>query len=193
MGSSSLRVSASLRYVWLLCALFLPGCARTTLQASVADQFGGTKATEEMDFWDGVAVTRAVSNRDAINALVLSFGRLPQGSATDWTTELKAAQQRDWVDVDLSPNETARVGMVARVVCIEAKIKGGATMRMFGPSERYAVKELNFMGWLNDMTTGQAMSGGQLIAVLSRAEEHIAAKADAGPEGLLKPGGAGGP
>jgi hypothetical protein len=179
----------------LLLLLLAAACARSTLQSSVADTHGGTKPTQELDFWDGVAVAPAVSNRDAIHALLLSFGKQAQGSATDWTTEIKAAKQRAWIgdDEDLYPNETVRTGLVARVVCMEAKIKGGATMRVFGPAERYAVKELNYMGWLNDMTAAQTMSGGQLIAVLSKAEDHIVGKADPGPEGLLNPGGALGP
>jgi hypothetical protein len=45
-------------------------------------------------------------------------------------------------------------------------------MRVFGPVERYAVKELNFKGWLRDMTPGQSISGAELIAVLSKAEDH---------------------
>ena len=58
----------------LCCVLLAAACARTTLQSSVADKYGGTKPTEEMDFWDGLAVQPAVSNRDAIHALCLSFG-----------------------------------------------------------------------------------------------------------------------
>jgi hypothetical protein len=140
-----------------------------------------------MDFWDGLAVQRAVSNRDAIHALLISFGGRAQGAGSDWMTELKEARQRGWVEADaeLVPNETARVGMVARAVCMEAKIKGGATMRAFGPVERYAVKELNYMGWLPDMTSGQSLSGAQMIAVLSKAEDRIRGTEKTGPkEGL---------
>jgi hypothetical protein len=163
--------------------LLAAACARTTLQASVADQHGGTRATEEMDFWDGLMVQPAVSNRDALHALLLAFGKQPQGARSDWATELKAAQQRGWIaDDDLRANETVRAGMVARVVCMEAGIKGGATMRIFGPAERYALKELNYMGWLPDMTTGQSMSGGQLLAALSKAEDHLSGKPDTGPK-----------
>lgn len=166
-----------------LCALLAAACARTTLQSSVADEHGGATPTEEMDFWDGLAMQRAVSNRDAIHAFVLSFGGRAQGASADWSTELKAAQQRGWVaeGADPNPNETVRVGMVARVICMEAKVKGGATMRVLGPSERYAVKELNHMGWLPDMSPGQSLSGAQMLAVLSRAEEHRSGRKDTGP------------
>jgi hypothetical protein len=65
---------------------------------------------------------------------------------------------------------------------MEARIRGGATMRVFGPVERYAVKELNHMGWLPGMTQGQTISGAQLIAVLSKAEDHRTGGADEGPK-----------
>jgi hypothetical protein len=65
---------------------------------------------------------------------------------------------------------------------MQARIKGGATMRIVGPKERYALKELNAMGWLPDMTTGQTISGAQLIAVLSRAEERLSGKEEKGPK-----------
>ncbi len=167
----------------VLCALLAAACARTTLQSTVADTHGGTKPTEEMDFWDGLAVERAVSNRDAIHALLLSFGAQAKGANSDWATELKAAQQRGWVaeGADPNPNETARVGMIARAICMEAKVKGGATMHLLGPSERYAVKELNYMDWLPDMSSGQSLSGAQMLAVLSRAEERLKGTESTGP------------
>jgi hypothetical protein len=166
--------------VTLCCVLLAAACARTTLQSSVADKYGGAKPNEEMDFWDGLAVQPAVSNRDAIHALCLSFGGAPGAYAE----ELKVAKERGWVadDADLAANETARVGMVARAVCLQADIKGGATMRVFGPVERYAVKELNYMQWLPDMTPSHTISGGQLIAVLSKAEDRIRGRKDEGPK-----------
>lgn len=168
----------------LCCALLAAACGRTTLQSSVADKHGGPKPTEEMDFWDGLATTPAVSNRDAIHALWLSFGQRAQGERMDWETELKGAEQRGWIraDVPLKPNETARVGMIARVVCKEADIRGGATMRVFGPVERYAVKELNHMAWLPEMTASQSISGAQLIAVLSKAEDRRRGRESGGPK-----------
>ncbi len=167
----------------LLC-LLPASCARSTLQSTVADHYGGADAMQEMDFWDGLAVLPAVSNRDVVHAMLLSFGRQPKGASSDWKTELKAAQQRGWIaaDADPRPEETARVGMVARVICMEAKIKGGATMRLLGPSERYATKELNHMRWLPDMAPAQSISGGQLLAVLSKAEDRLSGREDPHPK-----------
>lgn len=164
----------------VLLALLVAGCARTTLQSSVADKSGGAKPMEEMDFWDGLAAQAAVTNRDAMHALLLSFG----GVGGDYAQELKAGRDRGWVPADreMKANETAAVGWIARAVCKEAKIKGGLTMHVFGPAERYAVKELNYMGWLPDMSPTHTISGAQLLAVLSRAEDRIKGTEKKGPK-----------
>ena len=44
-------------------------------------------------------------------------------------------------------------------------------MHLIGPDERYAVHELNYMGWLPKMSVNQAMSGMQLIALLGAIED----------------------
>lgn len=54
------------------------------------------------------------------------------------------------------------------------KIKGGITMRIFGPSERYALKELAFMNMMDGGMTGRYVTGRELIAILSRADEYLA-------------------
>ena len=146
----------------LLCA----ACARTTLSGSVSDTHGSAEA--EMDFWDGLEGVRAISNKDAMHALFLTFG----GKAGDFAGRIEEARQRRWLDDDaLPPNETAQVGWIATAVCIETPIKGGLTMRL-GGRDRWAVNELNYLEWLNDMSANQAISGLQLIALLSTVEDH---------------------
>jgi len=153
-----------------LAAVFAPagGCARTTLKASVAATHGGTGEFAEMDFWDGLATAPMATNHDALHALLLSYG----DGGKDYKVSLAAARKRGWVDEALAANESARIGWIARAVCMEAGIDGNLTMRLFGPHERYAVRHLNARGWLPDMSSRQAVSGAVLIALLSRAEDY---------------------
>lgn len=148
----------------------LGGCGRTTLKASLVEDHGERTATSELDFWDEMVRRRAVTNHDALHALILSFtGKTP----TTYEARLELAQGRRWLPADETPprNETARVGWIARAVCLETGLRGGLTMRVFGPRERYAVKELNYLQWLPNMSPQQAVSGLQLIALLSNAED----------------------
>ncbi len=163
MGSRALFVSA----------LLLACCARTTLKGSVVDQHTSREETTELDFWDGLAEQRAVSNSDALHALILSF---TQDDSPDHAARVLLATKRGWIrsGTEIPARETARVGWVARAVCLETGIEGGLTMRLIGPRQRYAVKELNHMRWLPEMSQNQAVSGLQLISVLSEAEDHLA-------------------
>jgi hypothetical protein len=163
------------RWPAILVLLLSVACSRTTLSGSVVDEHRGGDEFSEMDFWDGLTEVRAVSNNDALHALLLS---LRGQSAPDYPGRLQEARRRGWVKADdpMPANETARVGMVARAVCIEANIRGGLTMRVFGTSERYAMNELNDRGWLPDMSASQALSGLQLISLLSETEDYVEAQ-----------------
>lgn len=166
---------------WLCALLVLAGCARTTLEKTAVGETRG----DEMAFWDQVAKTRAISNHDALHALLLSFEikTLP-----DYTARESTARNRGWIgkNEELPEKETARVGWIAKAVCIETGIKGGVTMRTFGPRERYAVEELNYRRWLANMTAQQSMSGMQLLALLSEAEDFVTGAPNTNPEDLAK-------
>lgn len=153
------------------------------MKASVADQHGGRDDLAEMDFWDGLAVTRAVTNHDALHALLVNF---ELKSAEGFAARLAVAKDRGWVRKDLTANETARVGWIAKAVCLEGGIRGGLTMRLLGARERYAVKELNHRGWLPDMSPNQAISGLELITLLSELEDSRTELADLPREENLK-------
>jgi len=159
--------------IWLL-ALLVAACTRTTLKASAVDEHGSRDEFVEMDFWDGIAEQRAVTNHDAIHALLLTFAAKDyRDSESGFEARLAAAKERGWIKPDRQPaaNETARIGWIARAVCIEGNIKGGLTMRIFGKGERYAVQELNYRGWLPSMTPNQTVSGQRLMTLLNEVED----------------------
>ena len=64
------------------------------------------------------------------------------------------------------------MGWIAKAICVEMGIKGGLTMRVFGPSARYCVRNLNGRGWLPNMSTAQTICGLQVVALLSKAGEQ---------------------
>lgn len=154
----------------LLPILLLAACARTTMKTSATERHGGVDAMAEMDFWDALTASKAVTNDEALHALLLGFGG---AGAADHAARVAEARKREWISRkrDLPANETAAVGWIARAVCREAGIRGGVTMRLFGTGERYAVNELNHKGWLPRMSPNQSLSGMQLIALLSAVED----------------------
>jgi len=162
----------------VLALLLLAGaCTRTTLKQSAVDEYGGADEMAKMDFWDEISTHRAVSNDDALHALALQYALPP---AADHAGRVEMGRSRGWIaaDAELKGAETARAGWIALAVCRESGVKGGLTMRVFGPRERYAVNELNYRGWLPGMSPEQALSGLQLIALLSKAEDAASRRPD---------------
>lgn len=155
-----------------LTLLLTGGCAmdRTVAPDSVAETYGSPD--DELDFLDGLERRRVVTNHDALFGLLMAADQA--GVPEVYEEQLAAARERGWVssDRDLPANESARVGMIAVAVCDILEIKGGVTMRLFGPSPRYATRELVFRRILPRRTENQSMTGLEFIDLLSRVQER---------------------
>ncbi|TVQ55186.1 MAG: hypothetical protein EA377_03930 [Phycisphaerales bacterium] len=160
----------------LLGVLLQNGCAmeRTTAESSVVDSYA--TPDDELDFLDALERRRVVTNHDAIHALLMAAEpEAHEDLPTDYESRVNRARQRGWVkeDAELPPNESATVGMIAVAVCDMLEIKGGLTMRVFGPSPRYATRELIFRQILPRRTDNQSMTGLEFIDLLSRVQERM--------------------
>jgi len=73
-------------------------------------------------------------------------------------------------------------------------IKGGLTMRVLGPTPRYAVRELQGQGLLPPSSPQQFLSGAELLGIIGRAEDYqrthgaVAAAPDTGQTVAPAPG-----
>ena len=69
-----------------------------------------------------------------------------------------------------------------RIACILVKvlgIKGGVTMRIFGPSPRYALRECAYLELMAGGAVNRYVTGRELVAIVMRADEF---KKDSGAE-----------
>lgn len=157
----------------LLAALaLLPACARTLNEGSAVD----THAGDDAAFWNALEDDRTITNHDALHGLfLLADGEDPNATFED---RIAAARARHWIPADAPnpvANESATVGRVASVAARIAEIKGGLSMRLAGPTPRYATRELIYMGILADRTENQSMSGLEFIDLVGRLEDHMTA------------------
>lgn len=185
MASRTLLTTALILGALILgCGLLGTGCARSIRETAIVAKHDGRAVEAEMNFWGELAKTRAVTNHDAIHAVMLTFE--VERTTSKYDVALANARKQGWIanDEDLPALETARIGWIAKAVCMETGIKGGVTMRLFGARERYAVRELNYRQWLADMTPSQAVSGMQLIALLGEAEDFLIGAPSTNPEDL---------
>lgn len=92
----------------------------------------------------------------------------------DFEALQKEAVERGLVDPSWGLGEAAAVdkGTVAYVLVKALGIQGGATMRVFGATRRYAFRECVYQKLIAGGTPGEFMSGRELLDVLSAAESY---------------------
>ena len=73
-------------------------------------------------------------------------------------------------------DETITRGELAYLIVKVLGIKGGLTMRVFGVSERYALRECKFENLMSGGMTSRHVTGRELVAVLARADEYRSGK-----------------
>lgn len=75
--------------------------------------------------------------------------------------------EADWNLADGAPVDK---GTVAYMIVRALGIKGGATMSLFGPSRRYAFRECVYLRLMKGGSSGEFLTGRELIDILGNAE-----------------------
>jgi hypothetical protein len=149
-----------------VCALCTCACQRAVVENPAVDRF--PTAAEELDYLDALNSQVVVTNNDALHGLIT----FADGTdlATDYEGRVRVAREKGWVGSNWSPpaSESASVGWMAVAGVKILGIKGGLTMRIFGPTPRYATRELVFNGVLPLRTDNQSLSGAEFIDFLNR-------------------------
>ena len=70
-------------------------------------------------------------------------------------------------------DEPVTRGHVCYMLCKTLGIKGGLTMRVMGPTRRYAFRECVFLKLLPQGHQQQYLSGEEMVAVIGLAEEYL--------------------
>lgn len=70
------------------------------------------------------------------------------------------------------PMAPLRKGPAAYMFLKALGIRGGIVLHLFGPSERYALKELVFQGIVSPGHVNDLVSGGELVQIMSQAAQY---------------------
>lgn len=77
---------------------------------------------------------------------------------------------------NFNPKEPLRRGLASYMFYKILDIKGGVILRIIGPTQRYAMKELAHEGILAEGNVGDILSGGELISILTQSANYLADK-----------------
>ena len=167
------------RLTCVACVMALSACQPYMLKSSAVDKFAAPQ--QEIEFLDALEDMSAVTNNDALHGLLI----IEDGKdlSNDYQERVAQGIRRKWLSssFDLPANAAAHIGWMAGAGCRIMKVQGGVTMMIFGPIDRYALKELIYMQILPLRTDNQSLSGAEFIDYMNRLE-RIAGRA------ALKPG-----
>lgn len=142
------------------------GCERTKVAEPAIARF--PRSEDELQFLDVLEKQVVVTNDDAMHAFIIFTDG--KDLSTDYAGRVAVAKRKEWVGSDWSrpANESAEIGWMAVAGCRSIGVKGGLTMRVFGPTPRYATKELVFMEILPLRTENQSLTGQEFVDFLNR-------------------------
>ncbi|MGF1452140.1 MAG: hypothetical protein ACFB21_08730 [Opitutales bacterium] len=148
------------------------GCQTAQVGEPLTAELAGSSPEEQMDFWHSLHQRPVACNDEAFHAILLFFDG--EVSANSYNGRVDALQSRGWLPSGFSePAESAVTRGTLSVILAQAlEIQGGVWMRIFGPSPRYATRELEHLRLLADSSPQQSISGDMLIGLISRAEDY---------------------
>jgi len=141
--------------VALALAVFVAG-----VHAENASFFRELREKKEATILDGYRVALALLGRD--------YADVAFEEARAKLLETKTVPAR-WKK---GPDALLTRGQLAYMVVKILGIKGGLTMRVFGVSERYALRECEFEELMEGGMTSRHVTGRELVAVLARVDEY---------------------
>lgn len=151
-------------------ALLLSGCTVAKIDRPVVADMGGND--QQIDFWHELATKPVACNDDAFHGLLLELDGEDRNA--DYAGRVAALKARDLIPRSFNrpANEGVRRGTVAYALVQALQIKGGLVMTIFGPSERYAVRELRYIDLLPPSSPNQGLSGTEFVGVIGRFEDY---------------------
>jgi hypothetical protein len=169
-----MRSDPSAHVVLSAMLLWLSGCHAATSHFAqpLTTELAKGDPDAQVEFWHALPDRKAVSNDEAFHAFLLFADGDDQSANYDGRVE--ALKHRRMLSGDFSgaAGEPVRRGTVAVAMAQVLSIRGGLTMHVFGPSPRYAVRELQYAGLFPPSSPQQTFSGAEFLGIIGRAEDY---------------------
>ena len=155
----------------------LAGCQTAMVQSPVTAKYAANDSDSQMNFWHELAARPVTSNDDAFHALLLWVDS--KDDAKTYDDRVAALKARGMLAGSFSEpaNEAIDRGVLAVAIVKMTGIKGGWVMHVFGPTQRYSVKELEFKGIYPPSSPQQTFSGAEFVGIMGKVDDYRGAVA----------------
>lgn len=164
--SSRVLVSAAL-------LLGVSGCygPRTT-EPPLVGEFGKSDIESQLDFWHRLNAYPMTSHDDAFHGLLLYVdGKDDSADYAGRVAQLKRLKMLP-ANFDRPADEAITRGTLAVAIVRTIKLRGGVALTMLGPTPRYAVRELQYVGLYPPSSPNQTFSGAEFVGIIGRMEDY---------------------
>ena len=134
---------------------------------------GGDVKSADVDsaaYLDGISSMPTVSEAEALKGILLVLGEPHKATFAETVTVLQERKiiSPNW---DFQADRPITKGKVAYMTYQACGLKGGLTLILTGPSQRYCLKELQYRGLLSPGVTYNRVTGMEYLAILGRIDE----------------------
>jgi hypothetical protein len=163
----SINVATAL-FIALLCG----GCQSVHVHESVLTKFPGSDADSQLSFWHELATRHLTSNDDAFHGLLLYLDS--KDDSKNYAERVATLKSRGMLPPSFNdPADVAvKRGNLAVPVAKILEIRGGWAMHVFGPTPRYAVRELVYADVFPPSSAQQTFSGSEYVGIIGKIEDY---------------------
>ena len=173
------------RVLSVLALLLASGCAATHVRQPLPAALSANTNEAQGEFWYQLAHQPIATNDETFHSLLLYLdSKDTSASYADRVAVLKARHMLP-AGFNGAGDEPVSRGNLAVALDQILKIRGGLTMRVLGPTPRYALRAAVEQGILPPSSPNQGLSGGELVGVMQKAEEYEHGNPADGPAALL--------
>ncbi len=154
------------------CLLLMTGCQSAHIGKPVTAELGGDDADTQLDFWHTLAERPLTSNDDALHGMLLYLDQTD--SSAGYAERVTLLKKRGLLASSFNrpADEAVLRGTVAVMFVKTLSLKGGWAMHVFGPTPRYAVRELQYRSIFPYSSPQQTFSGSEFVGVIGALEDY---------------------
>ncbi|MCD4699488.1 MAG: hypothetical protein K8R91_02825 [Phycisphaerae bacterium] len=155
--------------------LSIAAAALTSCQAgnNAPQVLGGDAKLSKVDsatYLDGISSLLTVSEAEAFEGVLLVLSEPHKATFAQAVTALRERKivPANW---GFQADRPVTKGKVAYMTYQACRIKGGLTLQLTGPSQRYCLKELQYRGLMSPGVSYNTVTGMEFLAILGRIDE----------------------
>ena len=148
------------------------GCQSSGGGNPLAPELAASDEDAQVEFWHALTDEPVATNDHAFHGLLLYMDG--KDGSPDYAARVANLKSRKMLPKDFDQPATAAVrrGTLAVAILRLLGERGGVTTTLFGPSPRYAVRELMFLNVYPPSTPNQSFSGNEFVGIIGRVEDY---------------------